>query len=393
MTTADDIIQLTNKRIGADVLKPASRLHMKRVRTGLLSLDEHTEGGLPMGVPISVAGKKSVGKSAFCYHMCGQAEKQYGGAGCLIQTEGGFVPYWAEKCGLPPCDFVPVFEATKLGQTLELVLNILRESKPTWVLLDSLSMLSADPDKSVVDSKSRGERAIPTNNFFRNIMSAMSTEHPPLFLYIEHLHPDVSSPYGGLITTGGETKGYANVMEIRLMLDQFDKRDIETGMGKQELPVTQKVQWEIRKSKASPTRGRGCYTLGLRDTEWSRAGEISDFDEVLARAINLGHVKKAGAWFTIGDEKYQGAEKLKGQFGYDALKELALKPREEARAEDGPATRLKGSARKRGRKLEGRSGGGEADGAGIVSGGNEVNDGQADSLEVRVDGEDQKAST
>ena len=390
MNEAKALQKLVNEKMEQPLLRLASELPpIKRVQTGLLSLDIETRGGLPMGVPISVQGFKSVGKSAFCYNMCGKAVEQYGGIGVLIQTEGGFVPKWAELCGLPPCNFVPVFEASRLDQTLDLILNVLRESTPTYILLDSLSMLSADPDKSLVDSESRGARAKPSNTFFRSLIAAMNDEKPPLFLYIEHLHPDVANIHGGWRPSGGETKGYANVMEIRLKMDTDpkDKKPLETDFGKQELPVKQKVQWELKKSKVSPKGGKGTYSLGLRDTLWSRAGEISDFDELLARCIHLGHVQKTGAWYQIGNEKYQGQENLKAAVGDNALRELALRPRQERGEEDGRVKRVTKAPRKRIGKPEGGPSGGD------VPDRAQGNDGEADHSQDGVAGQDHEGST
>jgi len=355
---------------------------IRRVTTGLMSLDEHTGGGLPMGFPISIQGRKSVGKSAFCYYMAGRAVEQYGGAAVLVQTEGGFVPAWAELCGLPPCDFVPIFYGDKLQETLELILQLLRNTTPTCVILDSLSMLARDPDQSLLESESRGGRAKPINAFFRNLIAAMNPETPPLFLYIEHLHQDVSSPYRTLVTTGGETKGYANVMEIRLSLDVPEKKDIETDVGKKTLPIKSKVVWEIHKSKVCPAKGTGSYELGLRDTPWSKAGEITDFEELLARCINRGHVKKMGSWYQVGEEKYQGAEALKAAVGPSTLREIALRPRAEGGTTNSLVKTVKKKAPKRSGKSEGGHAGGDGDAA--VPGGTQVGDGQVSDAEVGV---------
>jgi len=358
LTTSEQLIVETNTRLKGVVLKTAAEIAaIRRVQSGLFSFDAHTGGGLPMGVPISIQGTKSVGKSAFCYYLCGKAEQQYGGSGLLVQTEGGFVPQWAQRCGLPQCDYVPAImadtEQHTLGDTLELILNILRKSQPTWILLDSLSMLAADPKKAIMDSTSRGERAIPNNKFFRNLMAAMNNEWPPLFLYIEHLHPVMGQP--GQMVTGGVTKEYANVLEVRLRLDadSSDKKQIESDLGVEELPIRQRVQWEIKKSKVSPRFGRGVYTLDLRDTDCSIGGRISDFDEMLVRAINRGHVIKSGAWYKIGDAKYQGLDNLRAAITDDALRSISEQPRQESGTEDGDGNRIKAKAGFRLRAEEG----------------------------------------
>lgn len=393
--TPTEVRDAINKRLSNDVIQLASDVPpVPRVTTGLLSLDEATGGGLPLGVPISIQGHKSVGKSAFSYYMAGRAIKQYGGVMFLLQAEKGFDYLWAEACGLPAkgCLF---FEADRLDIALDLVLDIIKKDQPRCVLIDSLSMLDRDPDHPVGDTESRGARAIPSNRFFRKLMGSLSTETPPLFLYIEHLHPNISSPTGGLMVTGGVTKGYANVMEIRLSVESTVKQTIETDHSKQELPVQARVQWDIRKSKASPQGGKGIYTIGLRETPLGPAGEISDFDEMLARAIMLGHVEKAGSWYTIGEDKFQGAAGIKEKLGIEAVREIALRPRATGGETDGQGDGNETPAAKR----SGPAKGGPGKGVKIdprarpVSRGAKGNKQKADSAEAAVAGEDHEGST
>ena len=167
--TAKEVKTAVNSALKGDYVKLASEIAAaKRVKTGLLSFDEQTGGGLPMGVPISIQGRKSVGKSAWCYNMLGKAQEQYGGVLFVVQAESGFDGEWATQCGLPPNQTI-VYEGEDLKPSLELVLRIMREQKPTAVLLYSLSMLSGNSTSSLVDSKSRGERAVTINEFFRKI--------------------------------------------------------------------------------------------------------------------------------------------------------------------------------------------------------------------------------
>lgn len=393
--TAKEVKTAVNSALKGDYVKLASEIAAaKRVKTGLLSFDEQTGGGLPMGVPISIQGRKSVGKSAWCYNMLGKAQEQYGGVLFVVQAESGFDGEWATQCGLPPNQTI-VYEGEDLKPSLELVLRIMREQKPTAVLLDSLSMLSGNSTSSLVDSKSRGERAVPINEFFRKMIGAMDRKNPPLFLYIEHLHPVMDRP--GLTTTGGETKGYANGMEIRLTIDSYictDHQSYSDEKKKVELPVQAKVAWEIKKSKACPFRGQGTYNLGLRETSFCRPGEIDDFDELVVRGILSGHIHKAGSWFTIIEtgDKYQGAEQFKSGVSKSTLEQIIARPRPDGGEANSPVKTIKTKAGKRGGGAKGRPGGGES-AAPVVADGAE-DDGQSESPTAEVvAGEDSEGSS
>ena len=382
VSDAKDLRTAINTRLKGDYIQIAADVaQAPKVATGLLSFDEQTQGGLPMGVPISIQGRKSVGKSAFCYYMAGRSIKQYGGVPFVIQTEPGFDPIWAEQCGLPAkgCIF---YEGTTLASSLQLILDILEKDKPTCVILDSLSMLSANPNAKLVDSKSRGDRAIPTNWFFRNLMDKLDHEHPPLFMYIEHLHPVMDRP--GLQVTGGETKGYANGMEIRLQLDGYKVEEFTSYAPSKdkthtdELPVQANVAWEIRKSKSCPVRGKGLYELGLRETLFCKPGEITDYSELLVRGVLNGHIKKAGSWISIisTGEKYQGDDKFRAAVDTNTLRKIVTGPRPTEGTGDSEGTGGKAKASKRGGNPEGRLRGKRRNSG--VAGGTQ-DDGQAES--------------
>ncbi len=335
MKEARQIVEELNKKLKADVFAVASDLpEIVKVSTGLYSLDMQTGGGLPLGMPILLSGKKSTSKSAFCYYMAGQCIEQRGGFAQIVQAEPGFDIRWAEKCGLPAKDTVYT-EASSLAATLDTIIYILKNEKPSCLILDSLSAIPADPENNASDSKSRGERAIPSNNFFRRLGYAIDRDDPPLIVFIEHLYQNVGGmPYEPkYITTGGETKGYMAVLEIRFSNTKMLKGVMETDAGEIEIPVEATVGWTIQKGKTCPKGGNGTFSIGLIDTDIVKAGEITDYDELLNIATMIGAVKKAGAWFSYGEEKVQGIGGLRQKLSRDDLFNIVSAKRQELRGE------------------------------------------------------------
>jgi recombination protein RecA len=375
MSEAREVANETNKDMGDEYAQVISDVFpLLRVSTGLISLDEATGGGLPLGCPISLRGKKGVSKSAFCYYMAGRTIEQYGGIAYLVQTEPGFSMEWATACGLP--DKGIRIDATGYGSTLnvtlECILGILKTKTPRVLIIDSLSAMPEDPDKSIIDSKSRGGRAKPTNEFFRNLLGAISDNEPPLFLYVEHLHPNVANPYGGDIVLGGETKGYMDVLEIKFRYMEPVKHTFKGEIGDEELPAGIKVGWQIQKSKIGPTGGTGCFTLGIRKTDYLTPGEITDYSELVQRAVLMKIIKKAGAWFSYGEQKFQGEAGLKAAVEPETLRSLISAAREERRKAIAEGRVDEEKASKRSTRDERRQRKGKGDGAGDVAGGEQV---------------------
>ncbi len=372
MPDARVIVDLLNKGFKSEVVKLAVDVPgIRHISTGLQSMDLATGGGLPLGMPILLAGQKSSGKSAFCYKMAGRCVEELQRPAFLLQAEQGFDIDWAIKCGLPANGMVFTDKIPDLRSGLQYILNGVKEHQPSCVIMDSLSALSADPDKSLHESTSRGERAIPINEFFRKLGPLMDYDNPPLMIFIEHLHQDVNNPHGGFKTMGGETKGYMAVLEMRFRTASKVKRVVEYGDNEIEIPVEAEIRWEIRKNKVAPTGFEGTFTLGLVDTPITVAGEISDFGELLAIGQKMGVIKKAGSWYVIGENKVQGIGGIKAAYTTDALREIIAAARNtggeksnrkaggETNAEERGDTTAKGRRKTRKNILTGKQSDGE----------------------------------
>lgn len=82
-----------------------------------------------------------------------------------------------------------------------------------------------------------------------------------------------------------------------------------------------------------PEGGNGTFSIGLIDTDIVKAGEITDYDELLNIATMIGAVKKAGAWFSYGEEKVQGIGGLRQKLSRDDLFNIVSAKRQELRGE------------------------------------------------------------
>lgn len=335
MGNIDDFVKSANK--SGKVLSVASDAGIKEwVSTGLLSMDDALGGGLPTGGPILLQGRPSSGKSAFAYMMAGKMIDKHGGKCLIMQTEAGFDPKWAAKCGLPLKNTIICDNITDISLSLDYALSMLQNNNDiNCFIFDSISAID-DTSSAISDSTSRGARAIPQNKFFKRLCGAIEQPVDPLLMFMEHLHPNVASPYGGLITTGGETKKYMSILTMRF----FQQREgstavvLDDNISNDEIIVEAIIKWEVIKNKGGPQGGSGTFNLGLRDSPVSVAGRINNYRSLFVEAMLRGVVKKSGSWFRIGDDKYQGEANFKKNVTEDTLKEIVIKEREKLREGD-----------------------------------------------------------
>lgn len=328
----DELLKSVNK--DGNIITSAKDAGIKEwVSTGMFAMDDALGGGIPTGGPVFFEGLPSSGKSAFAYYMAGRMIAKNKGKALVMQSEAGFDKKWAAKCGLPLKNTVLCDSIKDLELALDFVLKMFKDHDDiTCLIFDSLSGLG-DTTTNVSGSHSRGERAIPQNRFFRKFADAINQPIDPLLMFMEHLHPNVASPYGGKITSGGETKKYMSILTMRFQ-KQYDGSTavvFDPKSSKEEEIVEMLVGWDVQKNKGGPAGSKGTFNLGLRDSEVSVAGRIDNYRGLFTEALLRKIVTKAGSWYKLGDEKFHGEANFKKGVTAATLEKLIIKARKEVR--------------------------------------------------------------
>jgi len=124
------------------------RFKMKRVKTGVLGLDELVEGGIPEGMIIAVAGGPGTGKSIFCTQFLWQGLKD--GEKVLYVTFDGeeiasSLKEQAKQFGMDlsnkNCRIIS-FSAEEADEVLAKIKELVKKEKYSRLILDSISMLN-----------------------------------------------------------------------------------------------------------------------------------------------------------------------------------------------------------------------------------------------------------
>jgi recombination protein RecA len=99
----EEVLQMINKKFGQNAMIRAKDLDITdygRISSGCFAIDIAIGGGFKIGRINSISGVYSIGKSLIAYHTIAYAQRELGLVCTLIDAEGVFDPYWAEKCGV-----------------------------------------------------------------------------------------------------------------------------------------------------------------------------------------------------------------------------------------------------------------------------------------------------
>jgi recombination protein RecA len=281
-------------------LGEAYALQIESIPTGALSLDLALGiGGVPRGRITEIFGPESAGKSTLAQHIIAQAQAA-GGMAAYIDVEHALEPTYAGALGVK-VDELLVSQPDTGEQALEIVEALVRSNAIDIVVIDSVAALvpRAEIEGEMGDSLP-GLQARLMSQALRKLTGAIGRSRTAV-IFINQLREKIGIVFGNPETTPGgrALKFYSSV--------RIDIRRIETlKQGNQ--VIGSRVRAKVVKNKvAAPFRAAEfdiMFTGG--QTGISREGDLIDL------AVELGLVKKMGAFFSYGDLRLgQGRENSK----------------------------------------------------------------------------------
>ena len=264
------------------------------IPTGSIALDMALGiGGLPRGRIIEIFGPESSGKTTLTLHAIANAQKA-GGIAAFIDAEHAFDAEYAKKLGVD-IDALLVSQPDTGEQALEIMDMLVRSGALDIIVIDSVAALTprAEIEGEMGDSH-MGLQARLMSQALRKITGALS-QSKTTAIFINQLRDKIGVFFGTPeTTTGGKAlKFYASV--------RMDVRRIETLKDGQDA-VGNRTRVKVVKNKMAPPFKQAefdiIYGVGI-----SREGSLIDL------GVEIGVVKKSGAWFTYeGDQLGQGKE-------------------------------------------------------------------------------------
>ena len=267
------------------------------IPSGSILLDEALGvGGYPKGRIIEIYGPESSGKTTLALHAIAECQKM-GGRAAFIDAEHAIDPIYAKNLGVDINELI-LSQPDNGEQALEIVEMLANSGSINLIIVDSVAALvpQAELDGEMGDS-SVGLQARLMSKAMRKIAGILNKKECAV-IFINQLREKVGVMYGNPETTSGgrALKFYASI--------RIDIRRTEAiKQGADIIGNTCRVK--IVKNKVSPP-----FKQCEIDIIYGQG--ISKEAEVLDRAVELGIIKKSGAWFEYkGSKIAQGREAAK----------------------------------------------------------------------------------
>ena len=271
--------------------------NIEAIPTGALALDMALGiGGLPKGRIVELYGPESSGKSTLAMHVVAEAQRN-GGVCAYIDAEHAMDPVYARAIGVNVDDLL-ISQPDTGEQALEIAEMLIRSGALDVLVIDSVAALTprAEIEGDMGDSHV-GLQARLMSQALRKLTGGLSRSNT-VALFINQLREKIGVMYGSPeVTPGGRAlKFYSSVrLDIRRIESIKDGTDV-VGNRTRVKVVKNKVAAPFKQAEFDIMYGEGI----------SREGSVLDV------AVEMGFVKKAGAWFTYeGEQMGQGRENAK----------------------------------------------------------------------------------
>lgn len=322
---AKALISQVNKKFGDGAVVIASEMEVPQFfTTGSLTLDVALGGGWPGNQWSEIIGMESHGKTALALRTIAANQERDKNFTAVWVAAEHYDKGQAEAIGVDNSRVI-IVPTQDMEFAYQTVLDFAESKSVDMIVIDSYpALVPGEEAEKDMDEFSMATGARLTGKFFRKAGNAMhratdGSERPVVGILINQYRDKIGafSPHGTPKTTpGGNAKNYAFYARVEVKRDEY----IEVKRANEEkgkVKVGQVIKFQTLKNKSAAPQQVARTDFYFRDAPevGFHRGEFDSVKEVIVMGIVFGVIKRSGAWFMYGGQRWQGKPAM-----YQAIK-------------------------------------------------------------------------
>jgi recombination protein RecA len=302
------ILSALTKKYGDDVIIKGSQVieATPRITTGVLAYDLMLGGGWPVNQWSEIIGEESSGKTALAYKTIAANQALDPEYTAMWVAAEAYVPEYAKAIGVD-LDRLWVVETNIMEEVYDLVIRVLDNRAVDLIVIDSLpSLVPGDESEKMMEEFTVGLGARLTGKFFRKASksqkrSLIREDRGCTGLIINQWREKIGVMWGDNRTTpGGKAKNFHYFCRVEVKRDEWIKAKDET--------VGQTIKARTMKNKTYRPQQVAVVDFYFADSQGFQFGDFDTVKDIVNIAISSELITRAGAYYSYGDQKWQGKD-------------------------------------------------------------------------------------
>lgn len=229
-----DILASINKVYGKGTISIGVAVKdVLRLPTGVYSLDEILQGGLPFGRAVEIYGAESSGKSSTALVIVASAQRLYPNMRCMwVDSEGTYDPVYGEMFGVDNEKLIYISpENMSAEDCYDMITELLNSNEISVCVLDDIpSLESGQEEEKDIKDNTMAPIAGPLTKFCKKLKKALlRNRDKTMYIGLNQLR-DNFNPYGSpTVTPGGRAWKHACSIRLECKSVALDSSGKELG--------------------------------------------------------------------------------------------------------------------------------------------------------------------
>ncbi len=244
-------------------------------------------GGYPVGRIIEIFGPESSGKTTLTLHAVAEVQKKNKVA-AFIDAENAIDLEYAKSLGVDSSKLL-LSQPDSGEQALEIAHLLIKSKTVDLIVIDSVAALVPQVElNGEMNDQTIGAQARMMSKALRKMAGDINQNNVTV-IFINQLREKVGVVYGNPeVTTGGRALKFYSSIRLEIRKADVIKENTEI--------IGIKSRVKVIKNKVAPP-----FKMVEIDILYGLG--ISKVSELIELAVNLDIIKKAGSWYSYGDEK------------------------------------------------------------------------------------------